>query len=212
MLLTLLCSLNSMNVEALYGISKSKNVVHLRQILPGSVWPFSSSKEVDIEKTIEYMKLTEEKEDRVAQNLQFNQSMALKHLELNKSMAEFNQSMAEFNQSMALKHLELNKSMAEFNQSMALKHLELNQSKVRQQCQLLLSVFAVLLIVFGCSQCAIYIRDGLLGKKSSEIAFYTSISITVHQLMQSVKAIWDLGILKWFYKFLKQIYTQITRS
>ena len=65
-----------MNVEAFYGISKSKNGVHLRQILPGSVWPFSSSNDVDIEKTIEYMKLTEEKEARVAQNIQCNQSMA----------------------------------------------------------------------------------------------------------------------------------------
>ena len=209
MLLALLCSLNSMNVEAFYGISKSKNGVHLRQILPGSVWPFSSSKEVDIEKTIEYMKLTEEKEARVAQNLQFNQSMALRHLELNKSTAEFNQSMAlkhlELNETMALKHLGL-------NQSMALKHLELNETKGHQQRQLLLSVFALLLIVFGCSQCAIYIRDGLLGKKSSEIALFTSISFTVNQLLQSVKAIWDLGILKWFYKFLKQIYIQITGS
>ena len=179
-LLALLCSLNSKNVEAFYGISKSKNGVHLRQILPGSVWPFSSSKEVDIEKTIEYMKLTEEKEARVAQSLQFNQSMALRHLEL--------------------------------NQSMSLRHLELNETKGHHHRQLLLSVFAVLLIVFGCSQCAIYIRDGLLGKKSSEIAFYTSISIIVNQLMQSVKAIWNLGILKWFYKFLKQIYIQITGS
>ena len=187
----LLCSLNGKNVEAFFSISKSKNVVHLRQILPGSVWPFSSSKEVDIEKTIEYMKLTEEKEARVAQILQFNQSMALKHLELN--------------QSMAVKHLEL-------NQSMALKHLELNETKCHRQRQLFLSCVVVVLIVVGCLQCAIYIRDGLLGKKSGEIALYASISIIVNQLMQSVKAIWDLGILKWFYKFLKQIYIQITGS
>ena len=176
----LLCSLNGKNVEAFFGISKSKSVVHLRQILPGSVWPFSSSKEVDIKKTIEYMKLTEEKEARVAQSLQFNQSMALKHLEL--------------------------------NQSMALKHLELNETKCHRHRQLFLSCIVVVLIVVGCLQCAIYIRDGLLGKKSGEIAFYASISIIVNRLTQSIKAIWDLGILKSFYKFLMQIYIQITGS
>ena len=190
-LFVLLCSLNGKNVEAFFSISKSKNVVHLRQILPVSVWPFSSSKEVDIKKTIEYMKLTEEKEARVAQSLQFNQSMALKHLELN--------------QSMALKHLE-------FNQSMALKHLELNETKCHRHRQLFLSCVVVVLIVVGCLQCAIYIRDGLLGKKSGEIAFYTSISIIVNQLTQSIKAILDLGILKSFYKFLMHIYIQITGS
>ena len=190
-LFVLLCSLNGKNVEAFFSISKSKSVVHLRQILPGSVWPFSSSKEVDIKKTIEYMKLTEEKEARVAQSLQFNQSMALKHLELN--------------QSMALKHLEL-------NQSMALKHLELNETKCHRHRQLFLSCVVVVLIVVGCLQCAIYIRDGLLGKKSGEIAFYTSISIIVNQLTQLIKAILDLGILKSFYKFLMQIYIQITGS
>ena len=202
-LFVLLCSLNGKNVEAFFSISKSKNVVHLRQILPVSVWPFSSSKEVDIKKTIEYMKLTEEKEARVAQSIQFNQSMALKHLELNQSMALKH---LEFNQSMALKHLEL-------NQSMALKHLELNETKFYRHRQLFLScVVVVVLIVVGCLQCAIYIRDGLLGKKSGEIAFYTSISIIVNQLTQSIKAILDLGILKSFYKFLMQIYIQITGS
>jgi len=198
----LLCSLNGKNVEAFFSISKSKNVVHLRQILPGSVWPFSSSKEVDIEKTIEYMKLTEKKEARVAQILQFNQSMALKHLELNQSMAVKH---LELKQSMALKHLEL-------NQSMALKHLELNETKCHRQRQLFLSCVIVVLIVVGCLQCAIYIRDGLLGKKSGEIALYASISIIVNQLTQSIKAIWDLGILKSFYKFLMYIYIQITGS
>ena len=201
-LFMLLCSLNGKNVEAFFSISKSKNVVHLRQILPGSVWPFSSSKEVDIEKTIEYMKLTEEKEARVAQILQFNQSMALKHLELNQSMAVKH---LELKQSMALKHLEL-------NQSMALKHLELNETKCHRQRQLFLSCVIVVLIVVGCLQCAIYIRDGLLGKKSGEIALYASISIIVNQLTQSIKAIWDLGILKSFYKFLMYIYIQITGS
>ena len=209
----LLCSLNGKNVEAFFSISKSKNVVHLRQILPGSVWPFSSSKEVDIEKTIEYMKLTEEKEARVAQILQFNQSMALKHLELNQSMALKH---LELNQSMAVKHLELNQSMAlkhlELNQSMALKHLELNETKCHRQRQLFLSCVVVVLIVVGCLQCAIYIRDGLLGKKSGEIALYASISIIVNQLTQSIKAIWDLGILKSFYKFLMYIYILITGS
>jgi hypothetical protein len=191
-LLALLCSLNRKNVEAFYSISKSKNVFHLRQIQPGRVCPFSSAKETDIKKPIEFMKLAEEKQARVVQ-------MSLRHLELNQSMALRH---LEFNQSMALRHLE-------FNQSMALKLLELNETNRRHRCQLFFSLYVVVVSVFGCLQCAIYIRDGLLGKKSGEIAFYTSMSILVNQMSKMIKAIWDLGFLKSFYKFLKEIYTSI---
>ena len=102
--------------------------------------------------------------------------------------ARFAQSV-QFNQTMALQHLKL-------NQTMALQHLKLNLQLNQQNKNMYLSFTVVVLIVSGFSQCSIYIRDGLLGKKSGELAFYTSISIIVNQFTQGIKAIWDLGILK----------------
>jgi len=131
------------------------------------------------------MKLVEAKDARLAKSLQFNQTMALQHLKLN-------QENQKLNQTMALQHLKL-------NQTMALEYLKLNQENQK----VILSICFVVLIVFGFSQCAIYIRDGLLGKKSGELAFYTSISIILNQFTQLIKAIWDLRKLKSFKRFIE---------
>ena len=183
-LLVLLCS--SKIVEAFYSLTRSRNGVQFRQIISVRVWPFS--KELDIE----YMKLVEAKEARLAKSLQFNQTMALQHLKLN-------QENQKLNQTMALQHLKLDQENQKLNQTMALEYLKLNQENQK----VILSICFVVLIVFGFSQCAIYIRDGLLGKKSGELAFYTSISIILNQFTQLIKAIWDLRKLKSFKRFIE---------
>ena len=172
-LLIILCS--SKIVEAFYTLTRSQNGVQFRQIISVRVWPFS--KELDIE----YMKLVEAKEARLAKSLQFNQTMALQHLKLDQENQKLNQENQKLNQTMALEYLKLNQE---------------NQ-------KVILSICFVVLIVFGFSQCAIYIRDGLLGKKSGELAFYTSISIILNQFTQLIKAIWDLGKLKSFKRFIE---------
>lgn len=50
--------------------------------------------------------------------------------------------------------------------------------------------------VFLVAQCAIYIRDGILGKNTGELAFYSTICLIVNQFVQAVKAIRDLGTFK----------------
>ena len=215
-LLIILCS--SKIVEAFYSLTRSQNGVQFRQIISVRVWPFS--KELDIE----YMKLVEAKEARLAKSLQFNQTMALQHLKLDQENQKLNQENQKLNQTMALQHLKLNQENQKLNQTMALQHLKLDQEnqklnqenqklnqtmaleylKLNQENQkVILSICFVVLIVFGFSQCAIYIRDGLLGKKSGELAFYTSISIILNQFTQLIKAIWDLGKLKSFKRFIE---------
>ena len=118
--------------------------------------PVHASKEFDINNTIEYMQLMEAKEARFAQSLQFNQTMALQHLQMNQQ------------------HLQMNQENKKF--------LWLNLFRFS-------SAFLV-------AQCAIYIRDGILGKNTGELAFYSTICLIVNQFVQAVKAIRDLGTFK----------------
>jgi len=108
------------------------------------------------------------------------------------------------NETLNLEHLKLENEKIARNETLNLGHLKIENEKIALENEKRslnikqLSIIVLIIAIFTSLQLGIYIRDGLMGKKSGEIALKTIASIVFSQFVQTADV-----IFKWAVRLLK---------
>ena len=133
------------------------------------------------------------------EKFKFNQTMELEHAKL-----EIEQTKLKENREIEQTKLKDNREIehAKLKDNREIEHAKLKQiheiERSRQLTLVVLSGIFFLLI----KQIFIYLRDGILGKKSGNVAIFTSLSVALGQITQGSESVVKFvrWIIPWFYR------------